>query len=101
MLISWNIRGLNKTGKIREISSHLLSFQTDIIILIETRVKKDKASAVRDKLKLRGTYMDNYNHHANGRIWVNWDHNRVDLRYVCSSSQFIHCGVYDLKGDLK
>ncbi|XP_058768036.1 uncharacterized protein LOC131641747 [Vicia villosa] len=82
MLVSWNIRGLNKAGKIREISSHRLNFHTDIVILIETRVKKDKANAIRDKLQLKGIYMDNYNHHANGRIWIQWDNTKVDLRYL-------------------
>ncbi|XP_058757171.1 uncharacterized protein LOC131630409 [Vicia villosa] len=79
----------------------LTNHLAEIVILVETRVKKDKASAIRDKLKLKGEYMDNYAHHANGRIWIHWDSNKVDHKMVSSSSQYIHCGVYDKRGGLK
>ena len=46
MIIAWNVRGLNKSGKIREISYRLLDLNLEIAILIETRVKK------RSRLKL-------------------------------------------------
>ncbi|XP_058757778.1 uncharacterized protein LOC131631035 [Vicia villosa] len=67
MLAAWNIRGLNKADKLREVSSHILKLQPDIIVLIETRVKENKASAIRNKLRLKGDYIDNYCHHGNGR----------------------------------
>lgn len=86
MLVSWNIRGLNKAEKIREISSHLLKFQDEIVILIETRVKKTNVKAVIDKLHLKGVYIDNYNHHDNGRIWIQWDNNKLDIRLVSKSN---------------
>lgn len=54
MIIAWNVKGLNKTGKIREISSRLLSHKPDIIVLVETRVKLVKAKVIRDKSNLRG-----------------------------------------------
>lgn len=101
MLVSWNVRGLNKAGKLREISSHLLKLQPTIVVLIETRVKQEKAQKIRDKLCLKGRYLDNYNHHENGRLWIEWNDNKVDVRYVRSTSQFIHCGVYDLAGTFK
>ena len=84
-----------------EISSHLLKLQPTIVVLIETRVKQEKAQKIRDKLCLKGRYLDNYNHHENGRLWIEWNDNKVDVRYVRSTSQFIHCGVYDLAGTFK
>lgn len=39
MMISWNIRGLNKVGKTIEISSRLKSLNPTIIVLLETRVR--------------------------------------------------------------
>lgn len=101
MLIAWNIRGLNKSGKIREISSHLLKFQADIVILVETRVKRTKSKAIRYKLNMKGEFMDNYNHHVNGKIWICWNSNKVDLKEERSSIQYIHCGVYDKSGVFK
>ena len=68
MILAWNVRGLNKSGKIKEISSHLHDLKPDIIILIETRVKSGKAVPVRNKLNLKGTYVDNYEKHENGRL---------------------------------
>ncbi|CAK8577553.1 unnamed protein product [Lathyrus sativus] len=68
MIVSWNVRGLNKAGKVREISSRLQNLDPAITVLIETRVKKEKAVGIRKKLKMRGSYMDNYAQHDNGRI---------------------------------
>jgi hypothetical protein len=101
MIISWNVRGLNKVGKLREISSRLLKLHPTIAIILETRVKAVKANKVRDQLKLRGKYLDNYCAHPNGRIWLIWDDNSLDVRHVKSTSQMIHCGVYDVNGDFK
>lgn len=47
MIFAWNVRGLNKVCKTREVSSHLLSPKPKVGVLIETRVKKDKANKVR------------------------------------------------------
>ncbi|CAK8537830.1 unnamed protein product [Lathyrus sativus] len=96
MLVSWNIGGLNKVGKIREIRSRLQELKLAIIILIETRVKEAKDKVVREKLMIYDKHIDNYKDHTNGRIWIHWDCNRVEVRFIQSSSQFIHCGVYDM-----
>lgn len=101
MIVSWNVRGLNKAGKLREISSRLLELQPEIAILIETRVKENKAAKVREKLRLNGNYLDNYTCHANGRLWIHWDLNRVDVKCASRTSQLIHCGVYDVTGNFK
>lgn len=94
-------RGLNKSGKLSEISSHLLDLQSDVIVLIETRVKIAKAKTVRENLKLKGNFIYNYSGHDNGRIWVEWDNANVDIKLVRSTNQMIHYGVYDLSGNFK
>lgn len=68
MIISWNIRGLNKIAKIREISSHLYRLKCSIAVLIETRVKKETSGKVRDKLGGNWSYLDNFDQHLKGRI---------------------------------
>lgn len=68
MIATWNVRGQNKTSKLMEISSRLLKLRPDINILIETRVKFHKAKSIRNKLNLKGLYIDNYQHHDNGCI---------------------------------
>lgn len=98
MIISWNLRGLNKASKIREVSSRLFLLKPHIVVMLETRVKNNKAGNVRDKLKLKGKYLDNYVKHNNGRIWVYWDDNIVDIQEVKCTAQLIHCKVYDATG---
>lgn len=51
MIISWNVRGLNKAGNIKEISSHLLKSNLTIVILIERRVKKNNVDMIGSKLR--------------------------------------------------
>ncbi|XP_058739151.1 uncharacterized protein LOC131611041 [Vicia villosa] len=99
MIVSWNIRGLNKVGKIKEIKTRLLNLHPIISILVETRVKKCKANKIRESLGVPGCYVDNYQDHPNGRIWIVWDDSKVNLRVCNSSSQHIHCGVYKLNGE--
>ncbi|CAK8577632.1 unnamed protein product [Lathyrus sativus] len=99
MLAAWNVRGLNNVGKLREIHSRLLELRPKIIALLESRVKVKNVPSVRNKLMLRGNFADNYQHHANGRVWMYWDSNEVDVKIVTSSSQFIHCGIHDMAGN--
>lgn len=47
-----------------------------------TRVKQAKAKTVREKLKLRGMFIDNYSDHENGRIWVEWNNTKVNIKLV-------------------
>lgn len=42
--------GLNKSGNIKETSSHIYNLKPKITMLIEIRVKRNKAQAIRDKL---------------------------------------------------
>lgn len=101
MLISWNVRGLNKTGKLREISSHLFNLQPEICILLETRVKKAKAVQIRNKINIHDRYIDNYNQHDNGRIWVSWNSRTIDINLECCTDQHIHCRVQSIDGKMK
>lgn len=101
MLASWNVRGFNKSGKLREISSHLDRLKPEIMILLETRVKVSKAKNVRDQLDLYDNYIDNYDKHANGKLWITWNDARVDIKLVHSTDQALHCGVYDQYGVFK
>ncbi|XP_058764837.1 uncharacterized protein LOC131638301 [Vicia villosa] len=87
-------------GKLKEISSRLNLLKPDIVILIETRVKSDKAKQIRDKLHVHECYVDNYQYHDNGRIWISWNDNAIDVKVVKSSDQYIHCGIYDANGTL-
>lgn len=70
-----------------------------ITILLETRVKENKAKDIRQHLHVGGMFAENYANHYNGRIWINWDNSLIDLRVIHSTSQLLHCGLYDLAGN--
>lgn len=101
MLVSWNLRGFNKVGKIKDISSILFRLQPEICILIETRVKLAKESVIRKKLSLHNSYVDNYSNHENGRIWVSWNSLTTQIEVNSSTDQYIHRRVNDPHGKLK
>ncbi|XP_058759182.1 uncharacterized protein LOC131632454 [Vicia villosa] len=82
MIISWNVRGLNKAGKNKDVALRLLKISPAICILVETRVKEDKASAIRNKLGAMWAYSDNYEHHGNGRIWIMWNETKVQGDFI-------------------
>ncbi|XP_058726185.1 uncharacterized protein LOC131597508 [Vicia villosa] len=46
-------------------------------------------------------YIDNYNKHANGRVWISWNAAKYDIQKIQSTDQAIHCGVYDHQGKFK
>ncbi|CAK8531501.1 unnamed protein product [Lathyrus sativus] len=98
MLVSWNVRGLNRRVKTKEVSARLRSLNPMICILLETRVKQEKADRIRCKLRSTCSFLDNYTNHVNGRIWIWWDNAKTEVRKVTSSRQMIHCGVYDMNG---
>lgn len=46
-------------------------------------------------------YADNYQSHHNGKIWVHWNSNNIDLHIIASNSQMLHLRVYDIHGAFK
>lgn len=97
MMVSWNVKGLDKPCKISEISFCHLNLKLDIAILLETRVKSNKVAVIRIKLNFQGRYLDNYDKHENGRIWIKWNDRKFDIRHMNNTSQLIH---YDNCGKL-
>ncbi|XP_058783262.1 uncharacterized protein LOC131657933 [Vicia villosa] len=69
--------------------------------LLETRVKKDNASKIRQKFGKDWSYLDNYSHHNNGRIWIIWKNQEVQIKLVCEEEQFIHVEVRGLDGSFQ
>ncbi|KAL5137396.1 Transposon TX1 uncharacterized protein [Glycine soja] len=59
------------------------------------------AKKVRNKIGGSWNYMDNYDRHENGRIWLLWDHREVNLKLIQTDEQFIHVEIYSLDQSLK
>lgn len=45
--------------------------------------------------------VDNYTNHSNGRIWIVWNDDMVDLIVLSSSNQHIHYGIFDTNGKFR
>ncbi|XP_075108929.1 uncharacterized protein LOC142180761 [Nicotiana tabacum] len=95
MIIStWNIRGLNKPYKQKELKNFLQKNKIDILGCLETRVKEKKAKKILYKAAKDWGYCCNYTKAENGRIWVLWKTN-LSVNIVQVHEQFIHYKVSD------
>lgn len=79
MVISWNVKGLNKVAKSIE-------------------VKQGNAEKTRKIMGGMWSINDEYNKNANGRIWILWDDSRIEVRDINVTDQLIHYGVYNMDG---
>lgn len=65
-MLAWNIRGLNK----KNVVTHIKNFQVSCVALLKTRVKHNNANRIRMRFWNGWSWLDNYTHHLNGRIWI-------------------------------
>ncbi|XP_058723365.1 uncharacterized protein LOC131595109 [Vicia villosa] len=70
MMISWNIRGLNKQARCSEVKPHLRKFQGRIGTIVITIT------------------------HPNGRVWLMWKPNIWDVKVIKETDQVIHSVMY-------
>ncbi|XP_058723318.1 uncharacterized protein LOC131595086 [Vicia villosa] len=89
-MIVWNVRGLNKHARCLEVGAHLRKLQVHCIALLETRVRNKNCGTIRKRLGFQWEFIDNYEHHNNGRIWLAW--NPVEMKVIArdKSDQLIH-----------
>ena len=92
-----NTRGLNLAHKREEVRALVLDNKVSLLGLVKTRVRYSNFSSISRSLLKGWKVLANYNHHHNGRIWVLWDPNIVDVCLLFSSSQVIHVSVMVLE----
>ncbi|XP_019248358.1 PREDICTED: uncharacterized protein LOC109227614 [Nicotiana attenuata] len=73
---SWNIRGLNKPFKQKELKNFLFTNKVVLIGCLETKVKANKAEKVKKKMGNEWEVANDYTQSQNGRIWI-WDFNAI------------------------
>ncbi|XP_070028566.1 uncharacterized protein [Nicotiana sylvestris] len=95
IIVSWNIRELNKFYKQREFKKFLLLNKVDLIACLETRVKQQSAKEIQRKVGVDWKFTDNYAYAPNGRIWIGWKVANVKVTVLDCSNQMIHCCVTD------
>ena len=89
----WNVRGMNKRYKQKEIRLLLQQNKATLAGLIETRVKETNSTAVLKAIAPGWKIIHNYKDAANGRIWLVWDDSWYDIKLLKSTAQMVHCQV--------
>lgn len=94
----WNIRGLNKPFKQKEIVKMTRRLKLSILCLVETHVKQENALRIKQFMLPRWDWVSNYCSHWSGRIWICWDPSVFSLHLLSIHEQVITCKIDDLNG---
>ncbi|XP_070014516.1 uncharacterized protein [Nicotiana sylvestris] len=90
MLTTWNIRGLNKIPKQKEVKRFIRSNKVKMIALLEHKIKEQKALQIIRRITPGWACITNYEYSNRGRIWILWDISEIDCVELGKSSQYIH-----------
>lgn len=66
----WNVKGLNKPTKQRDVQLHMHNSHVGMFRLLETRIKRNKAHKASLNLCRDWSFVTNLDKHPGGRIWV-------------------------------
>nr|XP_009590938.1 uncharacterized protein LOC104088038 [Nicotiana tomentosiformis] len=69
-IVTWNVRGLNKVYKQKELRLFIRENNIVLIAILEHRVKENKAGQVIKKVAVGWDWRVNYSYCAKGRIWL-------------------------------
>ena len=64
-----------------------------MIGITETRVSLVNSPKIYQKLMRGWQCKSNYDQHSNGRIWLLWDPNILDVQLLLSTSQVMHAVI--------
>lgn len=86
-LCTYNIRGLN--NKQEYMKDFIANNKLSLVAVMETHVQQDHSAVISRKLARNFSWVFNYNHHVNGRIWVGFDCLVWSFTVVTMSAQHI------------
>ncbi|XP_075076803.1 uncharacterized protein LOC142163419 [Nicotiana tabacum] len=89
---TWNIRGMNKPYKQKELRFFRQKNKIDIFGCLETRVKERRAKSIVTKVDRDWGYCCNYTKAIKGRIWLFWKTHLI-VKILQIHEQFIHCSL--------
>lgn len=88
-LLFWNVRGCKKPFKQKEIKALLLKHKIDVCGLLETRVKNSNFLRISQKIFRNWHVINNYQFAGNGRIWLDYNSNKVSITVLEACNQGI------------
>ena len=90
---SWNIRGVSRPFKQKELRLWINRNHLCLVGVLETRVRERNATQIINSIAPSWHSITNYNQHVNGRIWLLWDPAVIAVRPLQLSAQMIHLEV--------
>lgn len=93
-LFSWNIRGLNSSGRSRVVRDWLNNIGASVGALLETHVQEENFPRVVGAVAPGWRVDHNYSQAVGGRIWLLWSP-AVSVVVYKKTDQLILCGVMD------
>lgn len=99
MILTWNVRGLNKRIRHLEIRAHLKNLHVPCIALLETKVKQNNTHKIRHQFGQDWSWLDNYEKHTHGIIWVIWKHKEIHVHAYSCGDQYLHRKLQDMNGN--
>ncbi|XP_019255064.1 PREDICTED: uncharacterized protein LOC109233643 [Nicotiana attenuata] len=88
-IIVWNVRGMNKVYKQKELKTFIRENKVVLIAVLENRVKETKAESIIKKIFNNWRWIANYSQAPRGRIWIAWDQKKVDFEGYKMHQQYI------------
>ena len=76
---SWNIRGVGKPFKQKELRTWILKNHLSMAGVLETRVRVNLSPQIINSIIPSWQTIYNYTQHPNGRIWMLWDPSILDV----------------------
>lgn len=99
-IIVWNLKGINKPFKQKEVRRIIKRLKIDMICILGTRVHQDNANRIKNSIAPGWDFVHNYSVHSLGRIWFCWDPSVYTINFVRIHEQVITCGVVSDQGRL-
>lgn len=83
----WNIKGVNSPLKYKEIKLLVAKHKMEMVVILETKVRKEKSESIRRKLFGDQEFIDNYKISPRGKIWVSWNQSLLKVNLIMKSKQ--------------
>ena len=93
--------GLNDPSKQREVKKLIRDQTADLVYLVETKVRDRNGLQIKEALFPNWGFLNNYDNHELGRIWVCWNTNIFHVLMVLKADQVIHWEVVFLSNSAK
>ncbi|XP_028754831.1 uncharacterized protein LOC114714269 [Neltuma alba] len=100
IVASWNCRGAGNKTFPATVQEVVRRYDINVLCLLETRVSGCKADEVVRRCGFSNWLRVEASGYTGG-IWVLWNDHEMQVNYICSSTQLLHCEICDLRNGEK